>query len=484
MKPQPPVDLHAAGRRNTDRATIVDRLPPSSIEAEAGVLGCVLLSPNDCMGECVEKLKPGADVFYDLRHQTIFQTLVEMYDNQAGIDVTTVMQRLRDQKQLELVGGLAYLASLPDAVPSAAGLAYYLDIVLDKYLLRKMIQTCTSIVGRVFEHEGQVDALLDEAERDILKISDTRQSGIMPTIQQLVIEASNDMETAWKNKGKPAGILTGFTDLDRLTKGFKPGEMAVIAARPSVGKTSLATNIVEHVAVDQKIPTGVFSLEMTGRQLTTRLIASRARINMSSTQDGDFKVADFPKMTAANTVIARAPLCIDDTSNLSILRLRAKARRMQQAHGIKLLVIDYLQLLNSTSRRVENRQQEIADISGGIKALAKELGIPIIVLSQLNRDLEKRKGDRPRLYDLRESGAIEQDADFVGLLYKVNDKSEEASKETDCIQVNMAVDKQRNGPTGNVEFTFLKTYTRFEQMAKVEKKDIPTESPRYGPDDD
>lgn len=473
MKPESPVDLHASGRRNTDRSTVIDRLPPSSIEAEAGVLGCVLLSPNDCIGECVEKLKPGPDAFYDLRHQTIFQTLVEMYDERAGIDVTTAMQRLKDRGQLELVGGLAYLAGLPDAVPSAASLAYYLDIVLDKYLLRKMIQTCTSIVGRVFEHQGKVEELLDEAERDMLKIADARQSGAMPTIQQLVIDASNDMETAFKNKGKPSGILTGFHDLDNLTKGFKPGEMVVIAARPSVGKTSLAMNIVEHVSVDQKIPTGVFSLEMTGRQLTTRMIASRARVNMSSTQDGDFNASDFPKMAAANMAIARAPLCVDDTSSLSILQLKAKARRMHQARGIKLMVIDYLQLLNSTSRKSENRQQEISDISGGIKSLAKELGIPIIVLSQLNRDMEKRKGDRPRLYDLRESGAIEQDADFVGLLYKDSNKSDEADADCGCIPVNMAVDKQRNGPTGSVAFTFLKAYTRFESAAKVTAEDNP-----------
>ncbi len=446
------------------------------------MLGCVLLSPNDCLGECIEKLKPGPEVFYDLRHQTIFQTLVEMYDERAGIDVITLHQRLKDRQQVEAVGGLAYLASLPDAVPSAAGLAYYLDIVLEKYLLRKMIQTCTSIVGRVYEHQGQVDALLDEVERDIFRICEERVTGTSPTVRELVRNAISTIEEYHKNQGMLTGIGTGFTDFDRMTTGLHPGEMIVIAARPSVGKTSLAMNIAEHVALELKIPTGVFSLEMTADQLVLRMLCSRSRVNLRSIREGFLAERDFPKLTGAAGKLAAAPLLIDDTSALSILQLRAKARRLKQQHDIKLFVIDYLQLLNSTSRRAENRQQEIADISGGIKALAKELAVPIIVLSQLNRDVEKRAGKdaKPRLSDLRESGAIEQDADLVGLLYRekeTEDGGDDANEtEQDAIPVNLCIAKQRNGPIGEVKLTFLKNYTRFESAAKVALEDVPADS--------
>jgi len=472
-------DLQKSRRRSAATANTpkIDRLPPSSTEAEQGVLGCVLLSPNDCLGECVEKLKPGAQVFYDLRHQTLFQTLLEMYDERAGIDLITVHQRLKDRKQLEGVGGLAYLASLPDSVHSAASLDYYLDIVLEKYLLRKMIQTCTGIVGRVFEHQGEVDVLLDEVERDIFKICEERVSGADASMRDLVHKAISTIEEYHKNQGMLTGLGTGFLDFDKMTTGLHEGEMIVIAARPSVGKTSLAMNIAEHVALEQKIPTGVFSLKMTADQLILRMLCSRSRVNLRSIRDGFLAERDFPKLTGAAGKLAAAPLVIDDSSALSILQLRAKARRMRQQHGIKLFVIDYLQLLHSTSRRAENRQQEIAEISGGIKALAKELAVPIIVLSQLNRDIEKRAGKdaKPRLSDLRESGAIEQDADLVGLLYKEDEykdgQDEENAPEQDAIPVKLYIAKQRNGPTGNVELTFIKGYTRFESAAKVEPED-------------
>jgi replicative DNA helicase len=477
-------DLQKSRRRqpgNSATANIprIDRLPPSSAEAEQGVLGCVLLSPNDCLGECIEKLKAGPEVFYDLRHQTLFRTLVEMYDERAGIDLITLQQRLKDRQQLEGVGGLAYLASLPDAVPSAAGLGYYLDIVVEKYLLRKMIQTCTSIVGRVFEHEGEVDALLDEVERDIFRICEERVTGSNLSVRDLVHKAISTIEEYHKNQGMLTGIGTGFVDFDKMTTGLHEGEMIVIAARPSVGKTSLAMNIAEHVALELKIPTGVFSLEMTADQLILRMLCSRSRVNLRSIRDGFLAERDFPKLTGAAGKLAAAPLIIDDTSGLSILQLRAKARRMKQQHGIKLFVIDYLQLLNSTSRKADNRQQEIADISGGIKALAKELAVPIIVLSQLNRDVEKRAGEdaKPRLSDLRESGAIEQDADLVGLLYRENqskDGQDDASEaEQEAIPVNLYVAKQRNGPIGEVKLTFLKSYTRFESAAKIEPENNP-----------
>jgi replicative DNA helicase len=472
-----PPDLKRTPRRKQAPAggTKVDRLPPHSPEAEQGVLGCVLLSPNECMGECIEKFKGGAEVFYDLRHQTIFSTLVEMFDSREAIDVITLQQRLKNKQLLEEVGGIAYLAALPDTVPSAANLSYYLDIVQEKFLLRRMIQTCTEVVGRVYDYEGEVDALMDEVERDILRISESRVQSQTTTIKELVKKAISTIEDFHQRQGVLTGVGTGFTDLDKMTSGLHGGEMVVIAARPSMGKTSLAMNIAEYVSIEQRLPVGVFSLEMTSESLVLRMLCSRSRVNLRNVREGFLAERDFPKLTGAAGKLASAPLFIDDSSALSILQLRAKARRMSQQYGIKLFVVDYLQLLHSTARRAENRQQEIADISSGIKSLAKELNVPVIVLSQLNRELEREKNRKPRLSDLRESGAIEQDADVVGLLYTPSGDDEESggSVEQDAVPVNLLIAKQRNGPTGDVNLTFLKSYTRFESASKVSDEDVP-----------
>jgi replicative DNA helicase len=470
-------DLKRAPRRKPAPAAAarVDRLPPHSPEAEQGVLGCALLAPNDCMGECIEKFKQGTEVFYDLRNQTIFSTLVEMFDTREAIDVITVQQRLKDKQLLDQVGGIAYLTTLPDAVPSAANLSYYLDIVQEKYLLRRMIQVCSEVVGRVYDYEGEVDALMDEVERDILRISESRVQSQTATIKDLVKKAINTIEDFHQRQGVLTGVGTGFADLDKMTSGLHSGEMVVIAARPSMGKTSLAMNIAEHAAIEQRLPVGVFSLEMTAESLVLRMLCSRSRVNLRSVREGFLAERDFPKLTGAAGKLAGSPLFIDDSAGLSILQLRAKARRMYQQYGIKLFVIDYLQLLHSTARRAENRQQEIADISSGIKALAKELEVPVIVLSQLNRELEREKNRKPRLSDLRESGAIEQDADLVGLLYTPSSDDEDgaAPSEQDAVPVNLLIAKQRNGPTGDVNLTFLKSYTRFESAAKVSDEDVP-----------
>jgi replicative DNA helicase len=473
-------DLKKARRQKAARADArptIDRLPPHSPEGEQGVLGCVLLSPNECMGECIEKLKDGKDVFYDLRHQTIFEALAAMYDTREAIDVITLQQRLKDKQLLDQVGGIAYLSQLQDAVPSAANLSYYLDIVREKFLLRKMIQTCTDVVGRVYDYEGEVDALLDEVERDVLRISESRVQGGVVTTKELVGKAIGTIENYFSRKGTLNGLATGFADLDRMTDGLHGSEMIVIAARPSMGKTSIAMNIVEHVVLEQKLPAAVFSLEMSAEALVLRMMCSLARVNLRSIREGFMSEADFPKLTGAAGRLANAPLFIDDSAALSILQLRARARRLAQQHGIKLFVVDYLQLLHSTARRSqENRQQEISDISSGIKALAKELKVPVLVLSQLNRELERDKSRKPRLSDLRESGAIEQDADVVGLLYKPNageDDDNVTAEEPEGLQVNLLIAKQRNGPTGDVNLTFLKPYTRFESAAKVSDEDVP-----------
>jgi replicative DNA helicase len=454
----------------------IDRLPPHSIEAEQGVLGCILLAPNENLGTCIEKFKKGVEVFYDLRHQVIYDSVVEMYDAKEPIDLITLQQRLKDKKQLDSIGGIPYLTALSDAVPSAANLLYYLEIVREKYILRKMIQTCTSVVGRVYDYEGKVDGLLDEVERDVLKISEERIENSAFSMKELVHKAINTIEEYHARQGMLTGIATGFVDFDKMTSGLHGGEMIVIAARPSMGKTSLAMNIVEHAVLEEKVPVGVFSLEMTAESLVLRMLCSRSRVNMRNIRDGFLAERDFPKLTGSAGKLANAPLYIDDTAGLSILQLRAKARRMYQQYGIKMIVIDYLQLLNASSSRIENRQQEIAQISNGIKALAKELNVPVIVLSQLNRELEKDKNRKPRLSDLRESGAIEQDADLVALLYKPEAEKEDddgVAPDVESLPVNLLIAKQRNGPTGDVHLTFFKSFTRFENAAKV--ADVPVE---------
>ena len=460
----------------------LDRLPPHALEAEQGVLGCMFLDPAESIGKCLEKLKAGSECFYDLRHRTLFDHLVTMYDSRQPVDLITVQQRLKDMQQLEAVGGLAYLSGLMDAVPSAANLEYYLGIVREKHLLRRMLQACSGVIGRVHEHEGEVDQLLDEVERDILRISEEREEGASKNIKDLVTSAITIIQDYHSKQGQLSGVPSGFADLDKMTHGLHPGEMIVIAGRPSMGKTSLAMNIAEHVAVNERLPVGVFSLEMTAESLIVRMLCSLARVNSRAVREGFLRERDFPRITAAAAKMAKAPLIIDDTPGLSILQLRARARRMWQQSGIRLFVIDYLQLLHSSSRKAQdNRQQEIADISSGVKALAKELKVPVIVLSQLNRELEKDKSRKPRLSDLRESGSIEQDADVVGLLYRPSaDDDEDKDKERvdppddglNGIQVNLLIAKQRNGPTGDVEMTFLKGITRYESKSKIGDEDV------------
>lgn len=472
-----PADLKKTRRKKPEGQgrvpQLIDRLPPHSLEAELAVLACVLLSPHEVMGLCMEKLKARGEVFYDLRHRTLYEAMETMHESKLAIDLITVAQYLKDNQQLDAVGGLEFLAPLPDRVPSAANASYYIDIVWDKYLLRRMIHACSDIIAQVYDHEGEVDDLLDGVETEILRIGEERVQGEDKSIKKLVDTAITQIEQFHSNQGILSGLSFGYADLDKMTSGLHEGEMIVIAARPSMGKTSLAMNIAEAVCVDQKMPVGVFSLEMSAESLVLRMMCSRARVNLRNIREGFLAERDFPKLTGAAGKLANAPLFIDDTSGLTIMQLRAKARRMWQQHGIKLFVIDYLQLLHSTSRRAENRQQEIAEISRGVKSLAKELKVPVIVLSQLNRDMEKEKGRSPRMSDLRESGSIEQDADLVGLLWQPKSGDDEDGGEStqDVRQVQLLIAKQRNGPTGEVNLTFMRNYTRFESAAKISDED-------------
>src|SRR3954471_21207812 len=450
----------------TASAQDIHRTPPHSAEAEQGVLGSMLLSPRDAIGECVEKINE--EYFYVPAHQTIYTILVDLWNAGQAIDLITFTQVLRDRNLLEPIGGAAFVTGLFTFVPTAANVNYYLEIVRDKYILRQIIAAATEGVRRAYEEQDEVNTLLDEVEQKIFAVGETRFKGQMLSMKDQVMEAIESIEKLYERKGGITGISTGFIEFDRMTSGMHPSEMIVIAARPSMGKTALAMNIAEHVAINEKLGVGVFSLEMSSQQLVQLPLCSRARVNLQKVRDGFLGERDFPSLTAAASKLAEAKIFIDDTASLTILELRAKARRLKAQQDIQLIIIDYLQLLRSTSRRAQdNRQLEISEISGGLKALAKELKIPVIVVAQLNRQPEQRTGGKPRLSDLRESGSIEQDADLVALLVRpeLYEEDEEARVEK-AGEAELIIAKQRNGPVGEIPLTFLKEFTRFETRAR------------------
>ena len=450
----------------TGSAQDVHRTPPHSVEAEQGVLGSMLISPRETIAECVEKINE--EYFYVPAHRTIYEVLVDLWNAGQAIDLITFTQVLRDRNLLDSVGGAAFVTNLFTFVPTAANVQYYLEIVRDKYILRQIISAATESVRRAYEEQDEVDSLLDEVEQKIFDVGEDRFKGQMLTMKDHAMQAIETIEKLYERKGSITGISTGFVEFDRLTSGMHPSEMIVIAARPSMGKTALAMNIAEHVAINEKLSLGVFSLEMSSQQLVQRLLCSRARVNLQRVRDGFLGERDFPSLTAAASKLAEAKIFIDDSASLSILELRAKARRLKAQQDVQLLIVDYLQLLRSTSRRAQdNRQLEISEISAGLKALAKELKIPVIVVAQLNRQPEQRLGGKPRLSDLRESGSIEQDADLVALLVRpeLYEEDEEARVEK-AGEAELIIAKQRNGPVGEIPLTFLKEYTRFETRAR------------------
>lgn len=442
---------------------MTDRLPPHDIVSEQGVLGCVLLSAGDCLPECVAMFRGDWNYFYDLKHRTIFETAYAMHEAGDPVEMMTVYQKLKASGLLEGVGGLEYVNELQDKVGSTSNLCYYLGKLKACYSLRRLIVACTETIAKAYEPVDDIDSFMDAAETEVLAAriqSNKSAQHIKPAVHRAI----SRLEEYHANQGKLMGISSGFADLDKLTSGFRGGQMVVLAARPSIGKSSLAMNIAESVALDQKLPVGVFSLEMSEDELVERMIGSRGRVNIRNLKEGFFAERDFPKITSVAGKLCNAPIYIDDTGGLSIVELRARARRMWQQYGIKLFVVDYLQLMHSTSKRATTRQQEIGDISRGVKAMAKELDVPVIVLAQLNRDLEKDKNRKPRTSDLRESGDIEQDADIIGLLYRTD--GEDADQFAEVVPVNTLVGKNRGGPTGEVHLTFMRQFTRFESAAK------------------
>jgi replicative DNA helicase len=453
--------VHTAGKE-------VPRSLPYSEDAEKGVLCSLLLSPREVGDLCILRLQP--DAFYAPAHKIIYELVIEFSDKSKPIDFITMKQSLKDRGFLEEIGGPEFLNELYNFIPTAANAGYYVDIVREKFLLRRLILACNSLAGRCYDDQENVEPLLDDAERQIFEITgDHVKIDVVPA-KDLVMQAIEQIEKVYENRDSVTGLPTGFTEFDQMTSGLHQAEMIVIAARPSMGKTALAMNIAEHVALVVGKPVAVFSLEMSSQQLVQRLLCSRAKVNLQRVRNGFLSERDFPSLTAAASRLAAAKLFIDDSPGLSIAELRAKARRLVASHQVQLLVIDYLQLLRSTSRRAQdNRQIEISEISAGIKSLAKELNIPIIVIAQLNRqpDARAKEGGRPRLSDLRESGSIEQDADVVGLLVRSEYyETDEEAKQEKAGEAELIIAKQRNGPTGDVPLSFLKEYTRFENRAR------------------
>jgi len=451
----------------------IHRSLPQSIDAEKGVLCSALLAPGNVIGDCIERLSENH--FYQPAHQIIFREMVALQNAAKPVDFISLTQALKDKGELDKAGGAAAISELFTFVPTATNADYYIDIVREKFLLRRLIATCTEFAGRAYEEQGEVKLLLDEAEAKVMQIGEERFKGVFADMRTEVMNAIASIEKLYKNRGGLSGLASGFKKLDEMTSGLHGSEMFVVAARPSMGKTAFAMNIAENVAVNQGKAVGVFSLEMSSSQLVQRLLCSHARVNLGRVRDGFLSQQDVTKITKSAAILSKSQIYIDDTPSISILELRAKARRMRERHNIELIIIDYLQLLRSPSKRgQDNRQIEVAEISSGIKALAKELDIPIIVLAQVNRNPDARTGNakgRPRMSDLRESGSIEQDADIIGLLVRseVYEDDDEAKKEL-AGEAELIIAKQRNGPTGDVPLTFLKEFTRFEDRAEAREE--------------
>lgn len=432
--------------------TTPDRRPPHSTEAEQGVLGCILLSPVDCLDHCISKF-PSSEVFYDLRHRVIFDVLIEMHQKLQAIDLITLQQTLKDKQQLEVVGGLAYLSALPDCVPSAANLDYYLNIAMEKFTLRKMIGTCTEVASRAYEHQGEVEKLLDEVERDILSLC--KPVEVASTRKDSFLRITDRIEQAFLNPGKLAGLESGLYPVDKIVGGWRDGTMNVIAARPGLGKSTMGWGIAEHNA-KQGIPVGYFSLEMSEDELNLRCLCSNAGINSKHALLGSLTERDMTKLVANVGPLGKLPIYVCDRSDMNIIRIRSEARRMVSKLKVKLIVLDYLQLVIGSSRF--GRREDVDEISRGIKGMSKELGIPVIALAQLNREIERDAGRRPRLSDLRESGGIEQDADTVSFIYCPDDTQ---IHDDGTLPVKWSTQKNRNGELAECDLLLERALTRF-----------------------
>jgi len=458
------------GTAQPQRSVYAGRSMPESLAAEAAVLGSMIIDPA-CISEVVEQLK--TEAFYRIENQYIFDAIVSLYEKNKGegLDAVLLRDELEKRRQLETLGGVEYIARVMDSVPSSANVMYYAGIVKDKQLMRELIGAASEILEMGYEETGEPGMKLDEAEQKIFAVTDKKISGAAVVLKDLVVSAFELIE---KRKGSHVtGLATDYYELDDLTCGLQNGEMIIIAGRPSMGKTSLALNIAEHIGLVEELPVAIFSLEMGRQQLAERFLCSSSRIDSQKVRKGMLDTEHYQQLVETCGVLSEAPIYVDDTAGLTPLGLRAKARRLKSQRDIKCVIVDYLQLMHLGVGRVESRQQEISTISRYIKALARELNIPVVVLSQLNRSPEGREGHRPRMSDLRESGSIEQDADVVMLLHREDyyhrgEKDYEPNNQADLI-----IAKQRNGPTGSINLVFRERITRFENASYAGEQEVP-----------
>jgi replicative DNA helicase len=436
----------------------VMRLPPQNLEAEQAVLGAMLLS-EDALSQSFELLEESA--FYKEAHRKIFAALSQLYRDNTPVDLITVTDRLRQAGLLDEVGGPEYLASLASAVPTAANVQYYCRIVKRCAVLRRLIAAGTHIVSECYDGVQEPEQLLDRAETLIFDIASSKIKQDASSMKEIIKSSIEMIDALYQRKGMITGLPTGFVELDQQLAGLQPSDLIVVAGRPAMGKSAFALCVAEHAALVSKVGVGIFSLEMSKEHLVQRMLCAHARIDAHKVRTGMLATSDWPTLTKAAGKLSEAPIYVDDAPDVSVLAVRAKARRLKRRHDIGLVIVDYLQLMSESSS-AENRQQEISIISRSLKALARELNMPVIAVSQLSRAPERRESFRPRLSDLRESGAIEQDADVVLMLFR-----EDYYNPTDENKgiAEMIIAKQRNGPTGSVKLAFLKEYTRFETLA-------------------
>ncbi|MBI4116038.1 MAG: replicative DNA helicase [Candidatus Omnitrophica bacterium] len=434
---------------------LLEKIPPQSREAEMSVLGGMLFE-EPALVRGLEILKPF--YFYDDHHQKIFIAIQSLFEKNRAVDIVTVAEELRKTKQLEEVGGASYLTQLTASVPTAVNVEHYAQIVKEKALLRSLISATNQILHQSYESDSEVSELVDRAEQLIFEISQHQYEGQFVSLKDVIRASIETIDQLYQRKEHVTGLATGFKEFDTKTAGLQPSELIVVAGRPSMGKSAFVSSICENVAIELKKPIAFFSLEMSKEQLVQRMLCSHARVDAQKVRTGYLSHQDWPKLTAAAGKLSEAPIFIDDSPSLTALEIRAKARRLKSQFGVELVVVDYMQLMQGFGRS-ENRQQEISEISRSLKALARELRVPVIAVSQLSRAVESRTGNRPQLSDLRESGAIEQDADVVVFLFREEyyHPSDENRNKAEAI-----IAKQRNGPTGNIELVFLKEWTRFD----------------------
>lgn len=439
---------------------LIQKIPPNSLEAEQSVLGAMLLD-KEAISTAAEVLK--GDDFYREVHKEIFEAIVDIYNDNNPVDLITLTEKLKGRNTLEAVGGITYLTQLMNIVPTTGNIDYYVKIVEEKSLLRKLIKSSNEIISKCYDNPENPIEVVDQAEKSIFDISLSKSSRSFVPIKKILTSNFDRIEELYLNKGKITGIPTGFVDLDQKLSGLQRSDLILIAARPSMGKSALMMNFVQHAAVRENIPVAIFSLEMSKEQLSQRLLCAEALIDAHRLRTGDITEDEWIKLARAMGVLADKPIFIDDTPAISITEMRAKCRRLKIEHGLGLIVIDYLQLM-SGSNNYDSRQQEVSDISRSLKALARELDVPVVALSQLSRAPEMRADHRPILSDLRESGAIEQDADVVMFLYR----DEYYNPDTEKKNIGeVIIAKQRNGPTGTVELVWLGQFTKFADKARL-----------------